>query len=434
MILFMSALSARSQSPLVIDGATLIDGSGGPPLPNSVIVIRGRHIAAAGGKGQVAVPDGARVIDGSGKFVIPGLIDCHIHYDGPRDLLQLISWGVTSANCMFESTDQALEMERLTSGDTVHAPRIYGTAPIFTAVHGWWWGEGFPLDSSINRFPGGPDEAPDLVTKAKAKGIKRIKLMYDDMGWCRDPLPKLTRMREDIMRALVAAARNSDLVSEVHAPILNDALLAIDAGVSALAHGILDAPFDSGSVAKITRDGLYYMPTFCVFEFLADVEGFMKGALSETRFRDALPEATLRRYTGDEYFDHYRKTYPNIQFVQSHLPVLRDNMKRLAEHHANVVMGTDMWAFPGIGAHLELEYMVRAGMTPMQAIVSATSLGAKFLGEAGTKGTIEAGKEADLLILDYNPLDDIRNTRSIRQIIKQGVLFEHDALIEESKR
>src|SRR5258708_21236437 len=304
MMLMMSAFPARSQSPLVIDGATLIDGNGGPPLENSVVVLRGRKIAAAGRKGEVRAPDDARVIDGRGTFVIPGLIDCHIHYDSPRHLVQLIAWGVTSANCMFESTGQALERERMTSGDSVHAPHIYGTAPIFTAVHGWWWGEGFPLDSSINRFPAGPDEARELVGKAKAKGMKRIKLMYDDMGWCRDPLPKLTRMREDIMRALIAQARASALVSEGQSPNLNDALAAVDAGVSALAHGILDTPLDSAAIGKVVRGGLYYIPTFCVFEFLADVKGFMTRSLSESRFRDALPEAALRRYTGGGDFRH----------------------------------------------------------------------------------------------------------------------------------
>jgi imidazolonepropionase-like amidohydrolase len=109
-------------------------------------------------------------------------------------------------------------------------------------------------------------------------------------------------------------------------------------------------------------------------------------------------------------------------------------MKLLANEHANVVLGTDMWAFPGIGAHLELDYMVRAGMTPAQAIVSATSLAAKFLGEDRVKGSIEAGKQADLLILEGDPLKDILNTRTVREIIKRGIVFDHEALVEESKR
>lgn len=433
-MLALTSLPAYSQAPLVIEGATLIDGSGKPPLQNSVVVIRGRLVVAAGSRGEIAVPDEARVIAAAGKFIIPGLIDCHIHYDSPRDLVQLIAWGVTSANCMFESTDLALRMEQQTAVDTAHAPQIYATAPIFTAVHGWWWGDGFPLDSSINRFPGTPEEAAGLVARAKAKGIKRVKLMFDDMDWCRDPLAKLARMNPDIMEALIAAARKSALVSEVHAPKLGDALAAVDAGVSALAHGILDARLDTGAAERIRRGGLYYIPTFCVFEFLADVGGFMSNALSDARFRGALPGEVVRRYSGTEYFDHYRTTYPNISFVESHLPVLRDNMRVLAERHANVVMGTDMWAFPGIGAHLELEFMVHAGMTPMQAIVSATSLSALFLGEGAIKGTVEAGKQADLLILERNPLEDIRNTRTIRNVIKQGLLFDHAALVEESKR
>lgn len=241
-------------------------------------------------------------------------------------------------------------------------------------------------------------------------------------------------MSPDIMIALISEARALGLVAEVHAPKMNDALAVVDAGASALAHGILDSPLDAVTGGKIRDGGLYYMPTFCVFEFLADVEGFMSSALADSAFRNALPDEILRRYSGNDYYDHYRTTYPNVSYVATQLPVLRANMKLLVDEQANVVLGTDMWAFPGIGAHLELDYMVRAGMSPMQAIVAATSLGAKFLGEEGTKGTIEAGKQADVLILGGDPLEDIRNTRTLREIIKQGVMFDHDGLVQESKQ
>ncbi len=424
----------EAQNLVAIEGGTLIDGTGRPPVQNAVVVIRDRTIVAAGALDEVPVDDDARIVDASGQFIMPGLIDCHIHYDSPRDLVQLLAWGVTSANCMFESTGKSRVVERRTDPDAVHSPRIYGTAPIFTTEHGWWWGDAFPVDSAINRFPKAVDEAKEMVHRAKGMGMRRIKLMYDDMDWCRDPLPRLEQMNPEIMIALISEARASGLISEVHAPKLIDAMAVVDAGASALAHGILDVPLDSVSGGKIRDGGLYYMPTFCVFEFLADVEGFMRNALGDERFRSALPAEVIRRYSGSDYYDHYRATYPNVSFVQAQLPVLRANMKLLADEHAKVVLGTDMWAFPGIGAHLELDYMVRAGMTPAQAIVSSTSLAARFLGEDGSKGTIEPGKQADLLILDGDPLMDILNTRTIRQVIKRGIVFDHDALVEESKR
>ncbi len=455
------------QHSIVLEGATLIDGTGNPPLSNSVIVIQGTRIIAVGEQGKIETPKDAKKINVRGKYIMPGLIDCHIHYGEPRDLVQLLAWGVTSANCMFESTDQALEMEKRTASDTIHSPQIYATAPIFTCEHGWWWGEGFPIDSTINRFPKTPDEAREQVRKVKAKGIKRIKIMYDDMGWCRDSLPRLSKMDKDIMKELYDEAERDGMLTEVHVPQLADAQEVLKSGYPhlmfrgvgvAFAHGIIDDTISvrissryhltwlamPGVLMGFLGKDIYYVPTFCVFEFLADVRAFMRNALSDERFRFALNDEVVEKYTSKSYYDHYDKTYPNSQFVREHLSILNLNLKKLKESRY-VAMGTDMWAFPGIGAHLELQYMVNAGMTPMQAIVSSTQTGGLFLtapkfGEElfeqtnSPMGTIAKDKIADLLILDANPLEDIRNTRTVRTIIKHGIIFDHQQLVEESKR
>ncbi len=464
-LLFVSISNA--QRPLVIEGATLIDGNIKPPVKNSVIVIQGTKISVVGKKGKVKIPTDAVKIDARGKYIIPGLIDAHIHYDSPRDLIQLLAWGVTSANCMFESTDDALNMQNQTSGDSVHAPQIYATAPIFSTEHGWWWGEGFPNDSSVNRFPSTPAEAKEQIRKVKAKGIQRIKLMYDNMDWCRDPLPPFSQMQQNVMNALIREARAQGMFTEVHAPKLRDAVQAIDAGVSAFAHGILDHELDEFFMQAIEGKKVFYVPTMCLYEFLADVSGFMQHALADERFRSALPDEQRIRYSSPEYYNRYRERYPNITFVKEHLEILRQNMTKIMEgeveqeyfeqnitpeqikktekerekeerehprEQTNVALGTDMWAFPGIGAHLELEYMSGTGIQPLEVLSAATRVGAKFLGRESVIGTVEAGKQADLLILDSNPLKDIRNTRSIRTIIKHGVVFDHQKLIEESKR
>jgi imidazolonepropionase-like amidohydrolase len=306
---------------------------------------------------------------------------------------------------------------------------VYPTTPIFSVEQGWWSGDGFPVDSSINRFPKTPADARAQVGKLS---FDHIKLMYDDMIWCRDPLPRMARMEEAVMRALIEEGRKRKFFSEVHAPQYADAREMLEAGVDAFAHGILDRAVDPEFVAQMQRQQTMYLPTFCVFEFLADTRGFMKNAFGDPRIAPTLPPGVAVRYNSEEYFQHYKETYPNIGFVKAHLSTLFDNMKTLHEAGIVIPMGTDMWAFPGIGAHLELEYMVEAGMTPSEAIVSCTSAGAKFLKQENI-GMIEAGKQADLLILNSDPTKDIRNTRDIDKIVRRGVIYDHAELVAKVK-
>ncbi len=429
LVLVPSTLFARP--PIVLSGATLIDGIAKHPIRDAVIVIDRGMIVGAGGRGFVIIPPNAEVIDIRGKFIIPGLIDSHIHYGSPRDLLQLLAWGVTSANCMFESTDEGKAIEIQTLPDTSRSPRIFPVAPIFTAQHGWW-GEGFPPDTAVNRFPKTPEEARAQIAKVKAKGISRIKLMYDGMGWCRDPLAPLEKMNPDVMRALIDEATRQNIFTEVHAPTFTEASEAQEAGVSAFVHGILDEHLSAPFVSAIPGKLEFYIPTFCLYEFLADVNGFVKKVLADERFRAALPDQTVREYTDSAYAKRYHDRYPNGTYVKNHLSILRENMMSVITNYGSVAMGTDMWAFPGIAAHLEMEYMVEAGLTPIQAIAVATTTGGQFLGSR--VGIISNGLRADLLILDADPSENIRNTRTVRTIIKGGVFFDHEDLLKLSKQ
>jgi hypothetical protein len=447
-LLAVMTSAAFAQRPLVVTGGTLIDCTGAAPVQNSVIVMRGAKIVSVSALHDIPLPPDAQVIDARGKFIVPGLIDCHIHYGSPRDLVQLLAWGVTSVNCMFESTDQAVQLEKETSQDSLHGPQFYGTAPIFTSVNGWWYGPGFPIDSTINRFPATPEEAREQVVKAREKKVDKIKVMYDDMSWCRNPLEPLVRMDRNVLSAIMAAAEHRNMLTEVHAPLLRDAMDVLNAACPllpkrspivfpsdcfAFAHGIVDQEVDSAFTSAMADKRGWYIPTFCVFEFLAGVKGFMEHALSDERFGSALPVKLHHEYTSEGYYKRYRERYPNVEFVKSHLKVLQHNMMTLHKLGVRIAMGTDMWAFPGIGAHLELEYMVESGMTPMDALRCATQRGIEFLGGVPI-GTIESNNRADMLILDKNPLSDIRNTRTIRTVIKHGVVFDHATLVEESKR
>jgi imidazolonepropionase-like amidohydrolase len=166
---------------------------------------------------------------------------------------------------------------------------------------------------------------------------------------------------------------------------------------------------------------------------LADIEGFLKKVLSNKKFRSALSADEIKRFSSKKFLEEYKQRYPNSKYVQSHLSVLRENMAALQNNYVMVVMGSDMDLLPGIASHLELEYMVNAGMNTLQAIMAATTLNAQFLGGIKTTGTLEAGKFADMVILDADPLVNIKNTRNIRTVIKHGKMFDPKRLLKEIK-
>lgn len=419
----LAAGESPAQRRYVLKGGTLINGYSDRIVQDRVIVVDGRRITGVGKPTKVIIPQGAEVIDLTGKWIMPGLIDAHVHEESIQDWQSYLRWGVTSVNCMYENTDTALEREVWSLSDTVRAPGIYATATVFTVKGGWWEGDGFPVDPKVDRFPETPEEARAAVRALHAKGITRMKLMVDDMGWCRDPLPRLKKLHPAVMNALLDEARKLRILTEVHAPVLADASAALAGGAGALVHGVIDERLDAPLIETLLARDVFLVPTFSLFQFLAGPDSFLARALSDTAFLHSLAPETVAMLTSPEYAARYRERYPNTAFVGSHLKIADDNAKALVDNYAQVAMGTDMWALPGIGAHLELEYMVKAGLTPIQAIVSATFLSAKMLRILPKTGTLEPGKDADLLILNADPLADIRNTRSIDMVIKKGKIF-----------
>ena len=296
-------------------------------------------------------------------------------------------------------------------------PDVFPAAPIFT-TKGGWWDQGEPPDSHLNRFPATADEARRSVREAKALGAAEIKLMLDDMAWCRAPkvLPKVPPA---IVEALLGEARASGMRASVHAPNLVDAKTAISAGATALGHGVLE-PFDDATIATMKSRPVFYIPTMDIFEFLADTKSFMDVVLSDPAAADGLPRETLARYRGVEYARGYAERYPNFEALRRRLPILRENLHKLHAAGVPVALGTDMWAFPGLGVSIELDLYVKAGLTPLEAIRAATQTAARSLGIEGSRGTLAAGMRADFVRLGADPITDVKNTRRIREVWKRG--------------
>ena len=389
---------------IALRGATLVDGTGRPPLENALLVVRdGRMVgvSAATADALRALPSDAVLTDASGRWIVPGLIDAHVHSEGDSDLTTMLRWGVTSIRLMAEDVAAASKLAR-ESRSRPDVPDVFPAAPIFT-VAGGWWAQGEPADSHLDRFPGTPASARDAVRRAKALGSSEIKLMLDDMAWCRSPA--LARMRPDVAAALLDEARRQGMRASVHAPELSNAAEAVAGGATALAHGVLD-PLDAGTVAAMKARPVFYIPTMDIFEFLADTRSFIDGVLSDpivTRPGTGLPAETLARYRSEEI-----------------LRPLSGPVRRLREREAASSRALRQPAQPPLGRRARRARHGHVGVSgargfdrvgplrPRRALASRrdprrdADLG-PFAGIDGDRGTLEAGKRADFLLLEADP-------------------------------
>ncbi len=406
---------------LALRGATLVDGTGAAPVPNSLLVIRDGRVVSAGPAtpGALAgLPSDAKVVDVSGRWIVPGLIDAHVHAESDEDLRTMLRWGVTSVRLMAEDVATSRQVA-VSSRARRDVPEVFPAAPIFTIAGGWWSSQA--PDAGLDRFPETPERARESVRKAKSLGSTEIKLMLDDMAWCRAPLPALARMRPAVAAALLDEARRQGMRAIVHAPGLADAKEAVADGATALAHGVLD-PFDGATIAIMKARPVFYVPTLDIFEFLADTASFVADVLSDPRVTGpgGLPAATVAQMRSPGYAAGYRQRYPAFENVRAHLPALRGNIAALHRAGVPVALGTDMWAFPGLAVSIEMELYVRAGLRPIDALRAATETAARSMGIDGDRGTLSPGKRADLLVLTADPLADPRNVRAIARIYKAG--------------
>jgi imidazolonepropionase-like amidohydrolase len=365
-----------------------------------------------------ALPAGTQVITADGKWIVPGLIDAHVHAESDEDLKTMLRWGVTSVRLMAEDVMAAQALATGSRGRR-DSPQVFPAVPIFTAKGGWW-DQGEPPDRGLDRFPATPAGAREAVRKAKALGSREIKVMWDDMGWCRDPKRRLPKIEPRVARALLDEARRQGMRASVHAPNLVDARAAVDGGATALAHGVLE-PLDDATIAAMKKRPVFYMPTMGVFEFLADTRRFVDSVLAGPRAVAGLPQATVSRYRAKAYSDRYRERYPNFENVRRRLPALRENLRRLRAAGVPIALGTDMWAFPGLGVSAEMKLYVDGGVPALEALRCATETAARSLGIAEDRGTLVRGKRADLLVLDADPLADPSNLRSIAAVYRSGV-------------
>ncbi|MEE8236428.1 MAG: amidohydrolase family protein [Gammaproteobacteria bacterium] len=426
-VLILAAVTAAetttqdsTEAPLVILGARLVDTSVAGPGEPVTVLVQDQIIHAVAG--EVEIPSDARVIDARGKYLLPGLADMHNHLrsgtflpgDKPAEILQqMLPWGITT---VFDPAvhGAAYQLLRDEIGKDPDAyPRVFLTAGLFTAPKGWGRGHQ-PLSAA---------EARTVVQSMQASGSDAVKLMYDDMSWATTrPFAVLDRA---VMAAIIDEAHRLGMKAFVHAPVLELAAEAVEANVDCLLHGIISDPVSPEFIESMLEHGTCYMSTLTMFHTNAGyaawadrLEEFDKYERLDPAILDAFRLPAVQGGTA---------RLDNTAYAARQLPVLRENLLRVANAGVPIVIGTDTGipgVLPGIALQLELVMHVDAGLSPRQALNAATRNAAAMLDQASVFGSIEPGLAADILILDANPLEDIRNIRDIYRVIHAGRVYD----------
>jgi len=406
-------LSAQPQV-LALTAVNVVDVVAGRIVPDTTVVVTGDTITSVTQHG--IPPGGARVVDGRDKFLMPGLWDMHAHIEGnERAWLPLyVANGVTGIRDMGADLDFILEIRAATASGRTLGPRIIAAGPILDDAPGDW-----PFRMRVRNA----DEARATVQLLKSRGVDLIKV--------HNYTPR------EAFFAIVEEARRQNLRVAGHVPLKVTIQEGVDAGMVSIEHLSED-----GRVWKACSGGAQYRPDACrpFFEMLA------RRAVWQTPTLIALAELPVIG-TPASAISRDQLAYANKAFLEMHAgnqrlfvkqPEVLGIFKNLAE--VGKVVTRDM-AAAGVGilagcdamiagfcVHDELALMVSAGMTPLAALQAATVNPARSLAREMTLGSVAAGRSADLVLLDANPLEDIANVRRIRAVVAAGRFLDRSAL------
>jgi imidazolonepropionase-like amidohydrolase len=402
---------------LALTNVRLIDGTGRDPIENAVILIQGNRIQNVGP--LTDYPANTNVIDLRGLTVMPGLIDCHLHLGGLtvdqpgraigkvslKDMASLvfdysrsyarrrrlaIENGVTTVRSAGDHYPHIIRLRDKIASGQLSGPRIFAAGPIITAPGGHpastiYRGNRYIVEHAVRQIAD-VNTAREEVRRLVEGGVDCIKAIYSDINPM-DTTQKVPGLSLDVLETLADETHRHNLRLMVHTGTPQESMDAIRAGADSIEHGML--------------------PGTSSFDFNDDLIKMMLDR--HTYFVPTLAIAWANK-----------NTYPDL------FAGLKTTFKKLHDAGVNIAAGTDSGT-PGVvigrGLHKELELMVEAGVSPMGAIIAGTRNAADNMTKVGELGTIEPGKLADVVAVSGDPLKDIRNTREIRLVIKNGEIL-----------
>lgn len=401
------AQEETAPAPILFDNVMVFDGDAlsGP----SDVVVREGKIEAVGPKLQC--PEGGETVDGAGKTLLPGLIDCHTHSYFPLHLQQAAVFGVTTEMDMMSIPRVAAGFRRQQS-----AGRANGQADFFSAGaavtvakgHGTEYGFPVPVLESA-------DQAAQFVAERVREGSDYIKLIIEDGSGFGLSVPTLDAA---MIEATIAAARLEGKLAICHVGKADDAELALRHGAHGLAHLFADREADPDWIRRAVEQKLFVVPTAAV----------VSNACGENSTRQVFEDPELNPYLTQNDLTSLGRTFPRREGAPSSWPTLKNNIAALEAAGVPVLAGTDA-ANPGtvhgVSLHHELRLLVESGLATESALAAATSRAADAF-TLTDRGRIKPGLRADLLLVEGNPLEDIRAVSRIRGVWKAGHPVDRD--------
>ncbi|MGB1877133.1 MAG: amidohydrolase family protein [Rhodospirillaceae bacterium] len=418
-----SAGARTSSETLLIRNITLIDGTGAEPLPNASVLIVDGLISKITTE-NTSAPEGATEIGGDGKYLMPGLIDSHMHLPGGRTgpgnremimdtdtglkvLHGFLYAGVTAVYDSGNHDKYIYKMRSDSLAGRIVSPRIYATGSLVAKKNGYACCAGA---TTMDGFEDGKVKLDALF----ANKPDMLKFTRDrrGMGPRGQDLPLIP---DDDFSQLIRYAKDNGVRTTIHIADEEAARLAIAAGVDALAHPVFLADASTGFAEYVADQGVVISSTALLFGAVGRVE------LDNTFFDDPLFTETLTEEERQFNKVTERNRYASSGmsgWMRGVLPAVLRNLKQLHDAGAIIAMGTDRLIGPMV--HMEMELLAEAGIPPLDVITLSTLNGAKYIGVEAYLGSIEVGKRADMVILSKDPSVNIRNSRTIERVFING--------------